>query len=341
MNWYLELSAGTQHKFYEITLENTELIIRYGRIGDAGQTQKKSFSSAEAALKEAEKKLKEKRKSGYNDAVLGEREKKPKYRRMSFEEVEVAFEPWRKKYGLLTWYPTVEDTDGALTDSKFAGVPALREHDLIPTCPDCHKPLQLLLQLNLEQIAEQIPHDFGCGLVQVFLCVDDECEQKFGDRIKNQVCRYIALTEVSTRVAELSENAFPPKKIVSWREEMTFPHVDDYAAYGIDYESFPDDLDEDEDILVRVTCDEFGIRFISDDDEIQRVITPESQGARLAGYSDWTYGKLTKICPICSQEMWVIFEFDSESHIPYWFGRYQKAHLVQCKTHPEQLKLIW
>ncbi len=338
--WYLEFSDGTQHKFYEITLESTELTIRYGRIGDAGQTQTKSFLSIDKAKVEAEKKLKEKRKNGYTDAVMGGREKKSRYKRMDFEEVEIAFEPWRQKYGLATWYPIVVDTDGDLTDSKFAGVPALRKNESIPKCPKCQKPQQLLLQLNLEQIATEIPHRFGVGLIQVFLCCDDNCAEQNGyfQFQENQVCRLLQMDEISARVAQLPENTYAAKKIVGWREEINNPHIDDYANYGINYELPEDQAD---DILVKVICEEFGIRFISDDDEVQWAITPEMGGARFAGYPDWTYNKLTTNCPTCQQEMHMIFEFDSESHIPFWFGRHQKAHLMQCKTHTDNLRLIW
>ncbi len=75
--WYLELSEETgSHKFYEVVLEDCQLSIRYGRIGDQGQRSQKTFDTALKARSEAEKKLKEKRRGGYNDAVLGERKKR-------------------------------------------------------------------------------------------------------------------------------------------------------------------------------------------------------------------------------------------------------------------------
>jgi predicted DNA-binding WGR domain protein len=56
--WYLELSESEgSHKFYEVILDGTELSIRYGRIGDNGQTSKKTFETPEKAKAEAEKKM--------------------------------------------------------------------------------------------------------------------------------------------------------------------------------------------------------------------------------------------------------------------------------------------
>ncbi len=80
---YLELSEGDagSHKFYEVVVSGTTLMIRFGRIGDKGQTQVKPFANLAAATAEANKKLAEKRKKGYAEAVIGERQKRTVTRR--------------------------------------------------------------------------------------------------------------------------------------------------------------------------------------------------------------------------------------------------------------------
>lgn len=80
---YLELSEadGGSHKFYEAVVSGKTLTIRYGRIGDQGQSQTKDFPSPDKALAEANKKLDEKRKKGYADAVMGVRKKRSVTRR--------------------------------------------------------------------------------------------------------------------------------------------------------------------------------------------------------------------------------------------------------------------
>lgn len=81
--FYLELSedGGVSHKFYEVIVSDKTLSIRFGRIGDKGQTQVKDFPSHDKALAEANKKLAEKRKKGYAEAVMGERKKRSVTRR--------------------------------------------------------------------------------------------------------------------------------------------------------------------------------------------------------------------------------------------------------------------
>jgi predicted DNA-binding WGR domain protein len=56
-------------KFWNIELAGSSFNVTYGRIGTDGQTQTKSFSSEEAARKEADKLIKEKLGKGYVDAA--------------------------------------------------------------------------------------------------------------------------------------------------------------------------------------------------------------------------------------------------------------------------------
>jgi outer membrane protein assembly factor BamB len=75
---YLELSeeSGSSHKFYEVTLDGAEITIRFGRIGDQGQIKKTRFADADKARADAQKKIGEKLKKGYERAVMGARKKR-------------------------------------------------------------------------------------------------------------------------------------------------------------------------------------------------------------------------------------------------------------------------
>lgn len=74
---YLELSeAEGAHKFYEVVVEGSTLTIRYGRIGDNGQTKVTQCASPEKAKAEAAKKIGEKTRKGYAAAVMGQRAKR-------------------------------------------------------------------------------------------------------------------------------------------------------------------------------------------------------------------------------------------------------------------------
>ncbi|MEW6732976.1 MAG: WGR domain-containing protein [Acidobacteriota bacterium] len=80
---YLELSeeGGASHKFYEVIVDGVTVTIRFGRIGDQGQTKVSRFATHELAQAEANKKINEKLKKGYERAVMGVRKKRAVTRR--------------------------------------------------------------------------------------------------------------------------------------------------------------------------------------------------------------------------------------------------------------------
>jgi predicted DNA-binding WGR domain protein len=70
---YLELSenGGGAHKFYEVTVTGTEVLVRYGRIGAQVQEQRATFPTVDKARSAAAKKVGEKVRKGYAPAVRG------------------------------------------------------------------------------------------------------------------------------------------------------------------------------------------------------------------------------------------------------------------------------
>ncbi|MFI6454179.1 WGR domain-containing protein [Streptosporangium amethystogenes] len=80
---YLELSedGGSSHKFYEVVLDGTQVTIRYGRIGESGQSKASAFTSVAKAEAAAAKKINEKVRRGYAPAVQGVRQRRAVTRR--------------------------------------------------------------------------------------------------------------------------------------------------------------------------------------------------------------------------------------------------------------------
>jgi predicted DNA-binding WGR domain protein len=72
-NWtvHLEFEEGTSSKFWRARVEGGTLYVNYGKIGSAGQTQVKDFGTPDAANKEYDKLVRDKRKKGYVDAGSG------------------------------------------------------------------------------------------------------------------------------------------------------------------------------------------------------------------------------------------------------------------------------
>lgn len=83
--FYLEFSedeaAGSAHKFYEVTVDETTVVITYGRIGTDGSSSSQRFTTENEANKFAQKKLAEKKRKGYTEATKGQRKKRTATRR--------------------------------------------------------------------------------------------------------------------------------------------------------------------------------------------------------------------------------------------------------------------
>jgi predicted DNA-binding WGR domain protein len=62
---YFECNEGGTEKFWEITVDGDEHTVRFGRIGSAGQSRSKSFSDDAAAVRDAERLIREKLANGY------------------------------------------------------------------------------------------------------------------------------------------------------------------------------------------------------------------------------------------------------------------------------------
>ncbi|MEW5742560.1 MAG: WGR domain-containing protein [Myxococcota bacterium] len=68
---YFEFSEGTSNKFWEVWMEDTKVLTRYGKIGANGQTTIKDEGSAAAAQKLYDKLIREKTGKGYQEKTNG------------------------------------------------------------------------------------------------------------------------------------------------------------------------------------------------------------------------------------------------------------------------------
>jgi predicted DNA-binding WGR domain protein len=66
---YFTCSEDGSNKFWEIAVNGAGLTVRFGRIGTNGQTQTKTFASADAALREQDRLIRSKLAKGYVEAA--------------------------------------------------------------------------------------------------------------------------------------------------------------------------------------------------------------------------------------------------------------------------------
>lgn len=226
-----------------------------------------------------------------------------------------------KPFKRSAWKPMTIDSDGAVTASKFSGTPYLEPGEEHPRCPNCRKPLQFFIQLDLEKLPEPIGEAYGTGLLQLFYCTGAEplCEvecQAFFPFSKSVLVRIIQPQDNKTQTLRPAPaDSFPPKLITGWEEIDDYPNSEEGRALGI------------------VLADDQWDSLIDQD-------YPRT-GDKLAGYPAWVQGVEYPDCPICGETMRLVFQIDSEDNLPFMFGDVGCGHITQCRAHKDHLAFGW
>ncbi len=221
-----------------------------------------------------------------------------------------------------TWLPKVEEGDGGLSDSKFAGKPWLNNDEEWPKCPICENPMQFFLQLNLEKLPKETRDQFGKGILQMFYCMNCEpdcCEvlaNAWEPFAKSELIRVIEPKEPAEGIeVPKFEHPFPSKRIVGWEEKDDYPHYYDLHNMG-----------------VKLEAEEIAL--------LEAAHYP-LEGEKLAGYPYWVQSPEYPNCPICKKRMEFVFQIDSEKNLPHMWGDVGVGHITQCPEHKTQLAFGW
>lgn len=309
-----EYEEGNSSKFWEIEidLDDCSLTTSWGKIGSEGSSKTLEFDSEDEAIKHYDKLVAEKVKKGYEEVGSNDDGDDD-----SGFEIPDNWKPFKRK----AWKPVTEAGDGDLKASKFSGIPWLGQGESWPDCECCQKPMQLFLQLNLATLPQDLAKKFGKGLIQLFYCIDSNCEDSEESYLGNDTSMRVRLLSPDGDSASPSESpcedAFPPRLIRSWAPLPTeYPNFEELSVcHGIEV---------DEDLL----------------DELEDVAF-SYDGDKLYGWPSWVQGVEYGECEICSQQMELVFQIGSEDNLPYMFGDCGIGHISQCPSHPDQFKFGW
>jgi len=223
------------------------------------------------------------------------------------------------------WIPVCEDGDREVTDSKFSGIPYLREGESWPACPNCKNPMQLFVQLNPESMPEATRTIWGDGMLQFFYCTNykpiTSCElecQAWDPFSKSTLLRVVQINRPAAWTSTTSvKEAFPPKTIVGW------DHKDDYPNW-----------EESREITKASEPPSY------EDWELAQETYPRA-GEKLFGWPYWVQGVEYPNCAECGTKMQLLFQIDSEVNIPYSFGDVGCGHITQCPEHKTMFAFRW
>lgn len=218
------------------------------------------------------------------------------------------------------WRPLVAHEDGAASDSKLAGTAMLARGEAWPACHNCEKPLELFVQLDLTTLPAELAGELGSGFLQLFYCVNNEplCEadcEAFSPWSESVVARRLDAADAVPAPSRPASNTFPAQRIRGWEPVDDLPNWEEMQALGIALER-------------------------GEETALEQLALPLS-GDKLGGWPCWVQGIEYPACPKCQAAMRLVFQIDSNDHLPYMFGDVGCGHLTQCATHKDVLAFGW
>ncbi|AHM61447.1 hypothetical protein D770_15965 [Flammeovirgaceae bacterium 311] len=228
-------------------------------------------------------------------------------------------------YKRTTWMPFVEeDVDDEALATKIGGTAYLAPGENYPQCSNCQQPLTLFLQLNPSTLPDDCDLDLEPDkLVQLFYCTNQHphCEiecQAWQPFAKSQLARTVVIpsTEV-TLPAKNIPGQFPVRLVTDWIGNEDYPdwHEMQLGEAGLS-EQEVEELENNENTVPKAAD-------------------------KLGGWPYWVQGVEYPQCPECGIQMQMIFQIDSDHHLPYMFGDAGIAHLHQCRLHKDKLAFGW
>lgn len=227
-----------------------------------------------------------------------------------------------ERYLRTPWRPVVQEGDADLTDSKFSGMPWLASDESWPCCKNCQQPMQLFLQLNLDELPASLNTEFGSGLLQLFYCTNSDrkgsCEEICENWFWNERGMLVRVVQPDATQNFLPSSpvrdALAARTIVSWE-----PLQQECPSY--------DEIMELEELTE------------AEEEEMEDV-SPDT-GDKLWGWPCWVQNIEYPSCQKCGSTMGLLFQLSSEDNLPYMFGDCGIGHITQCPTHKDVVGFGW
>ena len=235
------------------------------------------------------------------------------------ESLPTAFRDLLRPHVRVAFVPEVEAGETLEPSSKIGGVPWLPEGESWPTCPNCDKAMQLLLQLDLQGLPVGA-RDYGRGLAQLFYCTNDEplCEvdcEAWLPFARSVAARLVDSSKPGASAARrLVPNPVKVKRIVGWVAEEDLPQAQELRE-----------------------CLGVEVKFYQ---ALDTARVPRA-GDKLGGWPYWVQGVEYPACPDCEQSMQLLFQIDSNDVVGVQWGDLGCGHLTQCREHKHRLAFGW
>lgn len=255
-----------------------------------------------------------------------------------------ALAPFIERYRKTAYRPVVSEGHGAADGSRFNGAPFLVDGEAWPECSICARPMPMFLQLNLSALPAGA---FGDGVLQLFYCV---AEHDFS------LTEDWAAFDHKTKLARVIPNSAPgaiamprdvglqakAREIVGWTPFHEAPNSEEARLYGLQTLW---DRDDPRHVRAKFVSESLGIDtgWLSEReaDRIHNQVLAPAFKDKLSGWPGWVQGVEYPSCAECGARMQLVFQIDSEDHVPFMFGDVGCGHITQCPDHKHVVTFAW
>lgn len=265
---------------------------------------------------------------------------------MFFADPVKLFKPWAARHARTAYVPEAREGHGDDRGSRFNGAPFLAEGEAWPACTICAKPMPLFLQLNLDELPADYAGRFGAGVLQLFYCVG-ECEFKGADAWapfdhKTKLVRVVPPEALGAIAAPRNTGLeAKPLAITGWTPLRECCNAEEAEEFGVKSEYKREGLRH----KTRFTCNapkiDTGWLSQHDEDRLYEHVFNPRNGDKLGGWPHWIQGIEYPECPQCQTRMQLVFQIDSEDHVPFMFGDVGCGHITQCPNHKSIVTFGW
>ncbi|MDF1660230.1 MAG: DUF1963 domain-containing protein [Planctomycetota bacterium] len=262
---------------------------------------------------------------------------------MDTKEVRSQLAHWVELNQRSAWIPEIEAGEGRRVDSKYGGLPWLKDENDWPDCGSCQRPLQFIFQLNLSELPEKLSDRFGAGLLQLFYCQyleADDCDSDFLDAS----LAFVDLAKHS-RIVHPDGDGFqgshsqliPAQRIVAWQDTLDYPRPAEHERLGLSYSY---DWDNEQ---IRIECPRFDLVLdhLPIQENYPEAICDSLHHDKLGGWPAWIQNANYPRCPQCHEAMQFVYQVSSHGPLPIKFGENGCGYLTQCPKHKDIVTFSW
>ena len=252
---------------------------------------------------------------------------------------------WRGRHLRPTWRAVIA-TDAyswQTVNAQFGGIPLLKADEDWPVCPECRRPMNLMIQLDLAHLPHGL-HPARTGLLQYFQCMDQvSCSaavEDFQPFNRGELVRIVAGGSLRTPIVPPSVDPYPARVVARWSPFYDLPATAEHERLGLEYryEFLPDTRAAVAWPAGGLAMSEF-VEEANDDTQVglAEAIADAAPGDKIGGWPRWVQDVEYPSCRDCGSAMRYLLQLDSHDNIPDVFGDMGTRYLAFCPSHPSTL----